>query len=437
MNDEFLHRIRTDPPPRFIARLKARLDLKDEKSLKPVRQTWLRNAFLLTLLGASGLAAALIVTMLYRQESARPTPPAAQALQAPVESGNTSALIARQVASPKPTIPPTVNSPPAASFHMAGPSLFQPIIQESARILRRNGSFTAPEYDTKDSTAAIAALCGEGDTNIPAAKDGADKLIADAVVLNRRILASELKSCGAHGVAHIAEIKLGYEAFVLARSSLYSAPQLTPQDIFLALAREIPDPDNRQKTVKNTNVSWDQVNSALVGERIDVLGPQANSPAGSAVREILLEPGCATALRKSAIRMADRGSDDACKNLRTDGIYHDAAHDLEGYLEANPEALVILDYKDFWIKRGRMIAASIDDVMPTEATLADESYPGSRTLYLYVNSSRAAGIPRMRDFAVAILDSVGTYPASPFMYLKETERTKSRTASFTLSDVTL
>src|SRR5271167_3772009 len=93
MNDDFLHQIRIDPPQRFIARLKARLDLQDEKTLKPVRRAWLRNAFLLTLLGASGLAAALIVARIFRQESPSPTPPAAQVLQAPVESGNKSAPI--------------------------------------------------------------------------------------------------------------------------------------------------------------------------------------------------------------------------------------------------------------------------------------------------------------------------------------------------------
>jgi phosphate transport system substrate-binding protein len=435
MNDDFLHRIRTDPPPRFIARLKARLDLQDEKSLKPVRQTWLRNAFLLTLLVASGLAAALIVTKLYRQESASPTPSAAQAFQAPVQSGNTSGLVAPQVADPKPTNPPTVNSPAAGSFHMAGPSLFLPIVQQSAQILRRTGPFVGPGFDVSDSRTAIAALCGVGD---PASgKDGTGKQTIDAVIVTRRILADELKNCGLQGVTHVAEVKLGYEAVVFARSSLYSAPLLTPQDIFLALAREIPDPEHREKLVRNTHVSWNQVNSALVDERIDVSGPLANSADGSAVREIILEPGCVTALRQTVLRMADKDPDSACKNLRTDGIYHDAAVDLQGYLDANPEALAIVDYKSFWVNSGRLIAASIDGVTPTYATVSDGSYPGSRTLYLYVNSSRAAGTPRMRDFAVAILDSVGTYPGSPFMYLKDTERTKSRTACFTLSDVTL
>ena len=433
MNDDFLHRLRIEPPPRFIASLKARLDRQDERSPKPFHRTWLRNAFLLTLLGASGLAAALILTKIYRQESAGSTPPVAQVLQAPVEPNITSAVETSPVASPKPANPPPMDSRAPGSFHMAGPSLFQPIIQESARILKRNGSFTEPDYDTKDTTAAIAALCNLG-TNPFAGKEGASRPPVDAIIVTRRILADELKNCGIHGVPHVAEVKLGYEAIVFARSSLYAAPSLTSGDIFFALAREIPDPENPQRLVKNTNSRWGQVNGALLDEGIDVLGPSATSSAGKAVRELLLEPECAKFTSLAALNIANKGQDDGCKALRTDGAYHEVVHDLEGYLEANPDALAILDYRYL---RGQLIAASIGGVAPTEATLSDGSYPAARTLYLYVNGGRAVGIFRMRDFAVALLDSIGPNPASPFMYLNVEERLKSRSAASLLTDVRL
>jgi ABC-type phosphate transport system substrate-binding protein len=437
MSDDFLHRIRIDPPERFIATLKARLDRQQEKSQASPQRTWFRNAFLLTLLGASGLAAALILARIYHQESASSTPPVAQVLQAPVGPNGTSSLTTPSITSAKPASPPVVNLPAAGSFRMAGPSIFQPIVQESARILKRNGPFTEPDFDTKDSTASISALCGEPDTIIVAAKAGAGKALVDAVIVTRRILADELKNCGAHGVTHVAEVKLGYEAVVFARSSLYGAPQLTLQDIFFALTREIPDPENPLRLVKNTNSRWGQVNLSLLDEPIDILGPSANSSAGMSVRELLLVPGCAKFSSLTALKIGDKDPDDACKGLRTDGVYHEAPHDLEGYLEANPEALAIIEYKYFWINRGQLVAASIDGVAPTEATLSDGSYSGARTLYLYVNAGRAGSIPRMRDFTVALLDSVGTNPGSPFMYLNVAERTKSRTAASMLTDVML
>jgi phosphate transport system substrate-binding protein len=421
MNDDFLHRIRIDPPPRFIARLKARLDLKDKESLKPLRRTWLRNAILLTLVGASGLAAALIVTKIYRQESTSPTPSAAQVFQAP-EPGNTLAPLAPHVAGPTPAATSLVDSRAAGSFRMAGPSVFRSTVQESVRVLRRNGSFTEPDYDTKDSTAAVAAFCSAG------------AHLVDAVVLTRRILAGELKDCGAHGIKRVAEVKLGYQAIVFARSNLYPASTLTPRDIVFALAREIPDPANAQRLVKNPNISWGQVNSALLDERIDIPGPSANASAVTAVREILLDTGCATFLSL----VADKSRlDDGCKSIRADSVYHEVPSDLNGYLEAHPEALALMDYKYFAVYRGQLAGASIDGVAPSEPTLSDGSYPASRTLYLYINASRADSIPRMRDFTAALVESVAMTPGTALMMLSETDRRASRMAAYTLSDLTL
>jgi phosphate transport system substrate-binding protein len=424
MKDEFLHRIRKDPPPQFLARLKARLDLEDKKSLKPSRRAWFRNAFLMTLLGASGLAAALILTNIYRQENTSPAPPA-QVLQVP-EPTNTEAPEAPHVARPTLSNPPPVDSRGPGSFRMAGPALFRPTVQDSVRVLSRNRPFAEPDYDTMESTAAVAALCS------------AAPHAADAVVLTRRILAGELKDCGAHDIKRVAEVKLGYQAIVFARSALYPAPTLTPRDIVLALAREIPDPANPQKLIRNSNISWGQVNSALLDERIDIPGPSSNVTAVTAVREILLDTRCATPLSPASLKVTDKSRlDEGCRSIRSDGVYHEVPNDLEGYLEAHPEALALMDYKYFAFSRQQLVGASIDGVAPSEATLSDGSYPASRTFYLYVNASRADSIPRMREFTVALLDSVGMTPGTALMRLNETDKRASRTAASMLPDMTL
>lgn len=428
MNDDFLHRIRIDPPPRFVATLKARLDRLHQKSPRSAERMRLRNAFLLTLLGASGLAAALIVTKIYRQENTSPAPARDQALQSPVEAGNTSAPVAPRVANPTAaSFPPlgSVSTKAPGGFRIAGPSFFEPVIKQSTQILKRNGPFAEPDFQISDSGAAIAALCNAATGNKS----------VDAVIVTRRILADELRDCGLNGVAHVAEVKLGYQALVIARSSLYATPQLSLQDISLALAEEIPE---WRRLVKNTNVSWNQVDSALLDERIDISGPAASSNLGAAVREILLDPACATAVRKAGFKVADKSPyEDACKKIRTDGIYHEATHDLEGYLEANPEAMAMVDYNFFAMNKQQLVGASIDGVEPTAATLSDGSYPGSRMFYLYVNGARAGGIPRMRDFTVALLDLVGMTPGYALTMLSDSERRASHTAAQLLTDVKL
>src|ERR1700733_14445331 len=59
MNDDFLHRIRVDPPPRFIASLKARL-AQLEHRVQP-RPAWRRSLFLGSLIAATALASGLFL----------------------------------------------------------------------------------------------------------------------------------------------------------------------------------------------------------------------------------------------------------------------------------------------------------------------------------------------------------------------------------------
>ena len=59
MNDEFLQKIRIEPPPRFIAALTARVDRQSD--LRRTNRTWFRHSLMAAVIGASGLAAAVMV----------------------------------------------------------------------------------------------------------------------------------------------------------------------------------------------------------------------------------------------------------------------------------------------------------------------------------------------------------------------------------------
>ena len=115
----------------------------------------------------------------------------------------------------------------------------------------------------------------------------------EVVVVDRRILPEELEGCRRIN-KHITEIKVGYEAIALARSNLYDAPKLSTQSIFLALAREIPDPLHPEELIKNPNVTWDQVDSYLPNERIDVSGPPLSAATGLAFRDLVMKAGCSS-----------------------------------------------------------------------------------------------------------------------------------------------
>jgi phosphate transport system substrate-binding protein len=322
-------------------------------------------------------------------------------------------------------------------MRILGPSSLSPSLKEATRILNLSRPFSEPAFSISGSDSAIAALCNSSHTSDH--PFGAVAGSADAVGATRRISNEELKRCDSNGIRHVAEIKLGYETIVVARSQLYPAPKLTARDLFLALARQIPDPEQPQRLIANPNISWNQVDPALADERIDISGPALNSDTAAAFRELFMEPGCSTFASLASLKEKDRARyDEVCKGIRTDGIYHGMDSDLFGQLDAHPETLAVVDFRFFATNGAHLIGASIEGVEPTAASVYAGSYPGSRALYLYANVARALGLPRMRDFIYALQDSVASGSARTTLFAgSESDRRESRQAAVTLPDVKL
>ena len=66
----------------------------------------------------------------------------------------------------------------------------------------------------------------------------------------------------ANGVKDIVEVKIGYDGIVLANSKKAAPLKLTRKDLFLALAKDVPDPSGRQKLVPNPYKTWKDINAA-------------------------------------------------------------------------------------------------------------------------------------------------------------------------------
>ncbi len=67
--------------------------------------------------------------------------------------------------------------------------------------------------------------------------------------------------------------------------------KLTRKDIFLALAKEVPDPRAVEKLVPNPYKTWKDVNPALPDIKIEVLGPPPTSGTRDAFVELAMEAG--------------------------------------------------------------------------------------------------------------------------------------------------
>jgi phosphate transport system substrate-binding protein len=403
-NDDFLHRLRAEPSKKFLSTLKASLDRQTRHQANARRL--LRTAILAALIGGSAVAVALTVL---RGSSVVGTlahivaigsPESAQPKMAVERSGGGAPKVIASRADgsiPPAAMPSGAAAAPDASvkqsrgaFVIAGPTA----IILNAQDLTRRWSAAALEFNLTSSTEALAMFCHAHSVDIAGA--------------SRRILPAELETCKANGVTHVAEVHSGYETVVLARSNLYGAPKLSARDIFLALAAEVPDPYRPQGLIKNPYRTWNAVDGALLAEKIEVLGPPLSSATAAAFRQTLMEAGCTTfpwlaALKQSDLKRFER----VCRTLRDDGVYREKGEKLREHLETYPNALALLDFREVVARPDTFAAASVDGVEPAIDTIIAETYPGSRAMFLYVNTERARSSPALLSFVDAYRRSVG------------------------------
>ncbi len=219
---------------------------------------------------------------------------------------------------------------------------------------------------------------------------------------SRRIKQSEFDKCRKNGVTDIVEVKIGYDGIVLANSKNAAPLKLTRKDIFLALAKDVPDPKGGEKLVPNPYKTWQDVNPSLPDVKIEVLGPPPTSGTRDAFVELAMEGGAKKFYFIKDMKKKDSKMYKAtCHTIREDGAYIEAGENdnlIVQKLEANPDAVGIFGFS-FLDQNMDMIQGSfVDGVEPTFENIADAKYPVSRPLFFYVKKAHVDVIPGMKEY---------------------------------------
>ena len=101
---------------------------------------------------------------------------------------------------------------------------------------------------------------------------------------------------------------------------------------------------------------------------------------------------------------------DICTKVREDGVYVEAGENdnlLVQKVSADPGTLGVLGFSYLEENADKVKPVSLAGVAPTEATIADLSYPGSRKLYVYVKGEHLAAKPAIKDFIAAYAKAWG------------------------------
>ena len=239
----------------------------------------------------------------------------------------------------------------------------------------------------------------------------------DVTNASRRIKSSEVERCGKNGVTDITEVKIGYDGIVLANAKTAPAFEITLRQLFLALAKDVPQDG---ALVPNPYRSWDEIDAALPATRIEVLGPPPTSGTRDAFVELAMEGGCKTFPDIKALKKTDKARYKAvCHSIREDGAFVEAGENdnlIVQKLEANPAALGIFGYSFLDQNRDKVRGSIIDGVAPAFDTIADGSYPVSRSMYFYVKKAHVGVIPGIDEY-VATFTSEDAW--GPYGYLTD------------------
>ncbi len=227
----------------------------------------------------------------------------------------------------------------------------------------------------------------------------------DITNASRRIKSSEVERCAGNGVTDITEVKIGYDGIVLANSRATDRFSITLQQLFLALAKDVPSDGGM---VPNPNRTWSDIDPSLPSTRIEVLGPPPTSGTRDAFVELAMEGGCRTFPDIKALKKEDKRAYKAiCHAIREDGAFVEAGENdnlIVQKLEANPRALGIFGYSFLEQNRDKVQGSMIDGVEPDFDTISDGDYPVSRSMYFYVKKAHVGVIPGIEEYVATFTD---------------------------------
>jgi phosphate transport system substrate-binding protein len=278
-------------------------------------------------------------------------------------------------------------------INVVGSSTVYPFTTKVAEKFGRIGKFKTPKVESTGTGGGIKLFC-----------NGVGPQFPDVVNASRRMKAGEFVTCSQNGVKDILEIKIGFDGLTISGGKNHKINGLTRKDVYLALAKQIPNPSNPTELIANPNKTWKDVNPSLPAIKIEVLGPPPTSGTRDSFAELFMEAGCQQySWIKSLKDIDEKRYKRICQTVREDGAYVEAGENdnlIVQKLAANPNALGIFGYSFMEENMDRVKGLNIDGIAPTFETISSTKYPTARPLFIYVKKAHVGVIPGLKEFAV-------------------------------------
>lgn len=307
---------------------------------------------------------------------------------------------------------------------IVGSSTVYPFATVVAEQFGNTTSFKTPKIESTGSGGGLKLFCAGVGVEHP-----------DITNASRRIKKSECDTCAKNGITDIIEMKIGYDGIVIANSKESAQMKLSRKDLFMALARQIPDASG--KLIDNPNKTWKDVNPSLPNNPIEVYGPPPTSGTRDAFAELAMEAGAKKIADLKTLRgikkgdpklvemmtklgmkdpkkmiavftekkgKAPKGKDifkSVAHSVREDGAYKEAGENdvlIVKKLTGNPNSLGIFGFSFLDQNADKIQGSVVDGIAPSFDAIADGKYPVSRPLFFYVKKAHVDKIGGIREY---------------------------------------
>ena len=269
---------------------------------------------------------------------------------------------------------------------------------------------------------------------------GAGEDTPDIANASRAMKKDELDTCMKNGVKDVVQLTIGYDGIALTNAKGGPAMAVTKQQLFLAMAKQVPDKDG--KLVDNPNKMWSDIDPALPKINIMIMSHPATSGTRSSIEDQILKPGA-----ESIATLKDMEGKDAkafeveFKTLRSDGAFVEAGENdnaIVQKLEADKNAFALFGFSNVMLNGSKLQAAKIEGDAPTMENVAAGKYKVSRPLFIYVKKDHAAAMPELAAFVAEYMSpkaigsdgylvDKGLIPLPAAEYKKQAELAKAMT----------
>jgi phosphate transport system substrate-binding protein len=263
-------------------------------------------------------------------------------------------------------------------IQIVGSSTVFPFTTAVAEKLGQGGQFKTPVVESTGTGGGMKLFCSGVGENTP-----------DFTNASRAIKDKELADCKANGATPV-EIKVGFDGIVIANSKAGAMVDLTKEQIFKALAKNVAVDG---KVVPNPYVNWSDIDASLPATKIEVLGPPPTSGTRDAFVELVMIEACQDEVKAA--------NEKACPEIREDGAYVEAGENdnlIVQKLEANTSAFGIFGFSFLDQNADKLQGHKVDGVEPTFENIASGDYKVSRSLFIYAKKEHVGVIPGMAEF---------------------------------------